>query len=386
MRKHRWTALLAAVTAGCGSGGGDKGGGGTAASDTATASAANATVKPKTKPSRLVIRVAGSQYGTVMQQTAAAAFTRATGIPVTLDNTDEAVIFTKVDQAIAAGTRPPVDAEINLQTRAYLDNARGYTLPISPQVAPNLNDVVQAVAQPTGLRLNADGTWPYVGVYQLSVPFVERADLLKPGQVTSWLDLRKPFLRNSIEFDGAFQSEAFGIANALGVRVTSDPRSLDPVWAYLKSLKSNESVNGTSIDAVHALSSGRAKIAVTPPLDGVTAQQQGVKIRMVAPREGMVIVTDSYYIHKNIPQNVYYYAQVFANYLLDPAVQGGWAKGLGLVPVNPKAVVPAFMSDNPQVFPRTEAQIKAVKGYIAPVPLMAHNQDAWQSAFEAAIK
>jgi putative spermidine/putrescine transport system substrate-binding protein len=369
--------LLVASIAGCG--GGDDDGGD-------AASASNAAEKPDKKPSRLVIRVAGSAYGDMMKNTVVKAFTEATGIPVTLDTTDEAVIFTKVDQAIKAGQRPPVDAEINLQTRAYLDTVREYSLPISPKVAPNVEQVEKGVAQPLGLPLNDDGSWPYVNVYQLSVPFIERSDLIKEGEVTSWKHLKKPFLKKGIAFDGAFQSEAFGIANALGVTPTKEESSLDPVWDYLKELRPNEALNGTSIDHVRALTSGNAKMAISPPLDGITAQKQGAPIRMVAPDEGMVIVADSYYIHKNIPQDVYYYAQVFANYLLDPKVQEAWANELGFVPVNSNAKVPRFMTDNPDVFPRTTQEIEAVKGVIAPVPIMARNQDAWQSSFEAAVK
>jgi spermidine/putrescine-binding protein len=371
-------ALLALLLAGCGGDDDDGGDNG--------ASAANAAEKPDKKPSRLVIRVAGSEYGEMMKNTVVKAFTEATGIPVTLDTTDEAVIFTKVDQAIKAGQRPPVDAEINLQTRAYLDTVRKYSLPISPKVAPNLNDVEEAVAAPLGLELNEDGTWPYVNVYQLSVPFIQRSDLIKEGEVTSWKDLKKPFLKKGIALDGAFQSEAFGIAAALGVEPTEEESSLDPVWDYLKELRPNEALNGTSIDHVRALTSGTAKMAISPPLDGITAEKQGAPIRMVAPDEGMVIVADSYYIHKNIPDDVYYYAQVFADYLLDPKVQEAWANQLGFVPVNSKAEVPSFMTEHPDVFPRTTGEIEAVNGVIAPVPIMARNQDAWQSAFDAAVK
>jgi putative spermidine/putrescine transport system substrate-binding protein len=371
-------ALLAVPVLGCG--GDDDDGGGEAAS------ASNATEKPDKKPDRLVIRVAGSAYGEMMKNTVVKAFTEATGIPVTLDFTDEAVIFTKVDQAIKAGQRPPVDAEINLQTRAYLDTVRKYSLPISPEVAPNLADAEKSVAAPLGIELNGDGSWPYVNVYQLSVPFIQRSDLIPEGEVTSWLDLKKPLLKKGIAFDGAFQSEAFGMANALGVTPTEEESSLDPVWDYLESLRPNEALNGTSIDHVRALVSGNAKMAVSPPLDGITAANEGAPIRMVAPDEGMVIVADSYYIHKNIPQDVYYYAQVFADYLLDPKVQEAWANELGFVPVNAKASVPEFMTDNPEVFPRTQEEIDAVKGVIAPVPVMARNQDAWQAAFDAAVK
>jgi putative spermidine/putrescine transport system substrate-binding protein len=382
--------LLLALLAGCGGGGDDSSsssetssGGGD--NSEATASAENAAEKPATKPDRLVVRFAGSDYGELMERTVVSQFEDENGIPVTIDNTDEYTSFAKNDQAIEAGQRPPVDCQIQNQPYAYLDSIHEFALPISPEVAPNLNNI-EPVAEPTGLELNDDGTWPYVGIYQLSVPFNQDADQIKDGEVTSWLDLKDPSLKRSLAIDGAYQSTVFGIAKALGVEVTEDPASLDPVWDFLREIKGNQAILGTSVDTVRGLASGQVKMAITPPLDGISAEKEGVKIRFVPPKEGMVVVTDSFYINANIPQNVYYYCQKFANVMLEPEVQAEWADTLGLVPVNGEAKVPAFMSEHPDVFPITEQQIEEAKGFRAPVPLQARNQEIWQTEFENALK
>ena len=392
--------LSIALLAGCGGGGDDTTSSGTGADTgatstdtgesaggdgTQTASAAEAAVKPATKPDRLVVRFAGSDYGELMEHTVVAQFEQENGIPVTIDNTDEYTSFAKNDQAIEADQRPPVDCQIQNQPYAYLDSIHEFALPISPEVAPNLNSV-ESVAKPTGLPLNDDGTWPYVGIYQLSVPFVEDANAISADQVTSWLDLKDPSLNRSVAIDGAYQSTAFGIAKALGVEVTEDAASLDPVWKFLSEIKDNQAVLGTSIDTVRALTSGQVKLAITPPLDGISAEKEGVKIRFVPPKEGMVVVTDSFYINAGIPQNAYYYCQKFANIMLEPDVQAEWADTLGLVPVNGEAKVPAFMSQHPDVFPITEKQIEEANGFRAPVPLQARNQEVWQTEFENALK
>jgi spermidine/putrescine-binding protein len=106
---------------------------------------------------------------------------------------------------------------------------------------------------------------------------------------------------------------------------------------------------------------------------------------MVAPKDGLYVVGDSYYIHKGIPAANAYYAQVFANYILEPAVQSAVAAKLGLVPVNPAADVPQYMSSDPSVFPRSPADLKADNAIVAPIPLMAKNDEAWQKAFDNAI-
>lgn len=382
--------LLIALLAACGGGGGEGTGSGETSSggdnSEATASAENAAEVPAQKPDRLVVRFAGSDYGELMERTVVADFEKETGVPVTVDNTEEYAAFAKNEQAMEAGQRPPVDCQINNQPYAYLDAIHKYSLPISPEVAPNLEQVEQGVARPTGLELNEDGTWPYVGIYQLSVPFVEDADAIGADEVTSWLQLKDPSLHRSLAIDGAYQSSAFGIAKALGVEPTEEADSMDPVWEFLHEMRGNQAVLGTSVDTVRALSSGQVKLAITPPLDGITAEKEGVNIRFVPPKEGMVVVTDSFYINSNIPQNVYYYCQKFANVMLEPKVQAEWADALGLVPVNGHAKVPAYMTDNPDVFPITEKQIEEANGFRAPVPLMARNQDVWQSEFENALK
>jgi putative spermidine/putrescine transport system substrate-binding protein len=43
------------------------------------------------------------------------------------------------------------------------------------------------------------------------------------------------------------------------------------------------------------------------------------------------------------------------------------------------------MSDNPAVFPRSEEDLKNDDAIVAPVPLMAKNDEAWQKAFDSAI-
>ena len=106
-------------------------------------------------------------------------------------------------------------------------------------------------------------------------------DAISVDAVTSWLDLKDPSLHRSLAIDGAYQSTAFGIAKALGVEVTEDPASLDPVWEFLSEIKDNQAVLGTSVDTVRALVSGQVKLAITPPLDGISAEKEGVKIRFV---------------------------------------------------------------------------------------------------------
>ena len=133
------------------------------------------------------------------------------------------------------------------------------------------------------------------------------------------------------------------------------PPGMDPVWARISELQPNLAQLGSNADVVTALTNGSVKVAISNTGSGIQAQNAGAPVALVAPTDGLYVVGDAYYIHKGIPDDNAYYAQVFANYLLDPEVQSVVADKLGLIPVNPEATVPKYMSDNKAVFPRSAA-------------------------------
>ncbi|TPG29552.1 ABC transporter substrate-binding protein [Mycolicibacterium hodleri] len=339
--------------------------------------------KPATKPDRLVIRIWSGDEQKVYAETAGKAFTDATGIPIVWDTTDEAVSYAKLNQEIGSGQPPSVDASFNAQQRAYTDAARGWTIPISPELAPNMAKVTAETARPA----NANGdNWAYVNPYTLSVPFIVRTDKVDPAQIATWNDLFTPNLKQSIAIDSIYSSTAFGFAQSLGVNpATNPPDGMAPVWDRISGLKPNLAQLGSNADVVTALTNGSVSVAISNTGSGISALAAGAPIKMVAPKDGLYVVGDSYYIHKGIPAANAYYAQVFANYVLDPAVQSAVAAKLGFVPVNPAADVPAYMSADPAVFPRSPADLKAENAIVAPIPLMAKNDEAWQKAFDNAI-
>ena len=381
MSRIRRIAAIAAIgvlattgLAACGSNSGET---------TSETTSTGAPAEPTTKPDRLVIRIWSGDQEKVYADTAAKKFTEDTGIPIVWDTTDEAVSYAKLNQEISSGQRPSADASFNAQQRAYTNAARGWTIPISPELAPNLSKVTAETAAPAD---KGDGPWSYVNPYTLTVPFIVRTDLIDPATLKTWNDLFKPELSQSLAVDSIYSSTAFGFAQSLGVDPAKDPpQGMDPVWARISELRPNLAQLGSNADVVTALTTGTVKLAISNTGSGIQAINAGAPIALVAPSDGLYVVGDAYYIHKGIPDENAYYAQVFANYLLDPAVQSEVADKLGLIPVNPEATVPAYMSDNTAVFPRSAEDLAAVKAIVAPIPLMAKNDEAWQKAFDAAI-
>lgn len=352
----------------------------TAASGTAST---RAPAEPATKPERLVIRIWSGDQEQVYAETAAAKFTADTGIPIVWDTTDEAVSYTKLNQEMSSNQRPSADASFNAQQRAYTNAARGWTIPLNPELVPNLAKITKETAAPPD---HSDGPWAYVNPYTLSVPLIVRTDKIDPAAIKTWDDLFKPELQQSLAVDTIYSSTAFGFAQSMGIDPADNPPAgMDPVWDRISGLRPNLAQLGSNADIVTALTNGSVKVAISNTGSGIQAQNAGAPVALVAPSDGLYVIGDAYYIHKGVPDENAYYAQVFANYLLDPEVQSAVADKLGLIPVNPDASVPDYMADNVAVFPRTADDLAAVRAIVAPVPLMAKNDEAWQKAYDAAI-
>jgi spermidine/putrescine-binding protein len=245
---------------------------------------------------------------------------------------------------------------------------------------------VFAIAAPSGTPKAAQ-SWAYANPYSVTVSLVVSTTKVKPSEITRWADIFKPKYERSIVLDQTFWSTAFPLAKAMGINpATNAPKSMDPVWARIRQLRPNLTALGNGQDVTTALTTGNASIAVTCTCNVISAISSGAKLALVTPRDGMFVVADAYYIHRGIPPENHYYAQVFANYLYSAATQAFLAKDQGLVPTVPGTPVPAYMKRQPKAFPLTAAQIKAANGIVAPIPLIAKYNDQWQLAFENAIK
>ena len=365
-------ALALSACGGDDDGGASKGGGGGAV-----------TGEPAKKPDKLTVRIWAGPLKDGFAESCGATFTDKTGIPIVWDTADEGPIHTKVTSAIRAGERPPVDVSFQLQTRGYLSAVQDLSIPISPEVATNLGSITESVAKPPDLP--SDAGWAYVNMYSFMIPVIVRTDKVKPSEITSWEDLFDPRFKNAIEWDQQYASTAFSIAKLLGVEPTEDPASMDPVWEKLKEAKPNIAILGDDAASVKALTEGEVAMSIHGVFDQLEAAAAGAPVESVVPKEGALLLGDSVYIHKNIPDESAYYAQVFINECLTAENQTKIADALGVIPVNPDATLPDYMKEAPRVFPVTEEQV-AESAIVAPIAQMARNQDAWQAAFDAAVK
>jgi putative spermidine/putrescine transport system substrate-binding protein len=343
------------------------------------------TEDPGTKPDELIIRIWGGGLQEGIEETCGNSFTESTGIPIKWDTSDEGAIHTKVNNAIRAGERPPVDASFQLVTRGYLNGVQGgLNIPISPKVATNLDVVTESVAKPPVLP--SDDGWEYTNVYGFMVPVIIRTDRVNEGDITTWEDLFDPRYKDAIEWDSQYASTAFAIARLLDVEVDADdPSSMDPVWEKIATAKPNIAILGDDAASVKALTEGEVDVSIHGIFNKIEAEEAGAPVANVVPEEGALLLGDAFYIHAGIPDDVAYYSQVFINECLGAEQQTNIADTLGVIPVNPEATLPDYMEAEPRVFPVTAEQV-AESAIVAPIAAMAQNQDEWQAAFDEAVK
>lgn len=333
---------------------------------------------PKKKPAKLIVRNWGDPWKSFFSSAAAKTFTASTGIPVEWDVSDQFAIQTKIQAAIRAGQRPPVDAVMNLSTNGFLSYVQKLSTPLDPKIATGLKSVNQAIAKP-GAGLPG---YAFLGMYSYGTPLMYRTDHVPAGTLQSWNDIFDPKYKKRIGLTQSFTYLTFPIAKTLGVNPAKD--SMSPVWRKLQALKPN--VYGLLDDTqkTQVLTSGDAWIVLGLAGDGLAAQKAKAPVAFAVPKEGMDIDRDVYYVLKNIPPEVAYYANVFANHIVAAANQSKMANVLGVTPVALKAKLPGYMKKNPAAFPFKPAQLKG--NVLTPVALAAKHLNDWQAKYDQALK
>lgn len=343
---------------------------------TATTAAATGAQKPTTKPSQLIVRNWGDPWSTTWQAGAGKEFEAATGIPIKWDTTDGQVIQSKIQTAIRAGNRPPVDAVVNIGTLAYVSAVQKLSIPIDPALVPNIAHLNKTAAHPEGLD-----DWSYFGLYTYLHPIVYNSSKMEAPK--SWNDLFSPKLKGRIQMTSAYTSVLYPFAKMLGLEPGKD--NMQPVWDKIKKLRPNIGGVGDSTDFVKGAVSGDYWCGFQLPGDAAAAVEQGVPIKATVPEEGAVLDRDCYYVLRNLPKDVEYYAQVFADYMVGKGAQTMIMEKNKVVPVNLEVALSQEMKDDPRVFPFTEEQVKA-SAIIPSAAAAAKFDSQWQAAYDRAVK
>ncbi|MFV2038513.1 MAG: PotD/PotF family extracellular solute-binding protein, partial [Paracoccaceae bacterium] len=321
--------------------------------------------EPAQKPDRLIVRTWGGPWLTTYQQGAAASFTALTGIPVEFDGTGTSELQAKIQQAVRANARPPVDVVLTVGMLAYTAQVQNISIPLDEHILTNL-DQLSSIARPEGVT-------NYLNVASYSQPLVYNPDLVDMPDSISWEEIFDEKYAGKLFLTNTFASLMHPIARMMGIDPATD--DLTPVFEKIATLKGSISATGDEEEFIAGIEAGEVTIGIT--LAATALEIEGLK--WIVPREGAVLGTESFYVPAGLPDNVAYYAQVFINEVISAANQTGIANGIGEVPVNINATIPDFMIGDP-AFPFTDADI-AKYGIVTPVELDARNNDRWQAAF-----
>ena len=270
--------------------------------------------KPANTPDAIIVRNWGDPWRSFYRDNVAKGFTAQTGVEIKWDLTDQFPIMAKARAKIRAGQRPPVDAQMNQATQGFLAWVQKLSIPVDPRIATVLKDVNQSIAKAGG----GQPGYTFVGMYSYSTPLIYRTDKF-PNGIKSWLDLWEP---QNVKHIGVCQTYAcftYPLAAILKIDPVTD--DMAPVWAKLRELRPNIFGILDEPQRVNGLVSGN--LWAVPGLvgDGLAARKAGAPIDFAVPKEGMVIDRDVYFVHRNIPPENQYYAQLFVNALLGASQQ-----------------------------------------------------------------
>jgi len=328
------------------------------------------TPEPAQKPDRLIVRTWGGGWKSTYAEGAAASFTAKTGIPVEIDVTGMSEIQVKVQTAVVADARAPVDVVLTIGPLAYAAQVQGLSIPLDKHLLTNL-DQLNSIAMP-------DEVTNYLNVSSYSQPIIYNPEMVDMPESISWEELFDEKYAGKLFLTNTHSSLLYPVAKMLGLDLATD--DLTPAFDKIATLKNSISAVGDEEEFVAGIEAGEVTIGIT--LAATAIEVGGLK--WIVPEEGSVVGTEAFFVPAGLPDNVSYYAQVFINEVVSTANQSALAEGIGEAPVNMSATIPDFMVGDP-AFPITDEDI-AKYGIVVPVDLDARNRDKWQAAYTAAIQ
>jgi spermidine/putrescine-binding protein len=360
------------MVAGCGSSKSATSSSTGAPSSAAATTTASSIAAPTKKPPKIVVRAWGEPYSTSLAKFPAKTFTDKTGIPVEFDLTDFPEIQTKVEQAVKAKQRPPVDIVYTVAPHCFAASLRKYAVPLDPALVTNFADLSVA-GKPD------DGTANWANIYTYTLPVVYRKDKVQFSGPISWNDLFDPKYKGMFTFNLDPNLMVWPIAKLLGLDPAKD--DMKPVFDKIKTFKPQMTAiveNDTQL--IDLMNNGQATMSLAIVGDAPAIKNAA----WIVPTEGVSLSADGLYIPTGLPDEVTYYAQLLINEIISPAGETAYCEAISAVPTNSKATPMASMKGDP-AFPFTDDEIKK---YALPISneVSTKNQDAWVEAFTSALQ
>jgi putative spermidine/putrescine transport system substrate-binding protein len=323
------------------------------------------------KPSEIIVRAWGGVWVDALKAGVSDAFTKATGIAVRHDLTEDNEIQPKLWAAVDQKRVPPIHVNWDTTINATKSALRGVTEDLSD--IPNLKGTLD-VAKPIGL----DG-YPIVNTYEYVYVLAYREEAFPDGPPTSWNIMLDPRFKGRV----ALYNDGIGLhAPALiagGGKLSDIPGNMQPAWDFFTKLKAQSPLLGEDPDFTTWFQKGEVDVACTISSNAREAAKNGIKVKWTVPVEGATMDTDGLWIPKGLPENELYWAKQYINVAISPAGQAAWLGPLGLPGVVPGLTPPPDLVGDPS-YPTTAEEL--AKLLQVPPQVQAENQSDWFSKFK----
>jgi putative spermidine/putrescine transport system substrate-binding protein len=279
------------------------------------------------KPVEIIVRAWGGVWVDALKAGVSDPFTKATGIAVRHDLTEDNEIQPKVWAAVEQGRVPPININWDTTINATKSALRGVTEDLSD--LSNLATVLP-VAKPEGLT----GV-PLVNVYAYVYVLAYRDEAFPGGAPTSWNDLLDPKFKGRVALynDGIGMHAPAVIAG--GGTFADIPGNMQPAWDYFTKLKAQTPLLGEDPDFTAWFQKGEIDVACTISSNAREARTNGIPVSWTVPKEGATLDTDCLWIPKGLPAADLYWTKEYVNYAISQAGQQAWLAPLGLPGVVP---------------------------------------------------
>jgi putative spermidine/putrescine transport system substrate-binding protein len=327
------------------------------------------------KPAEIIIRAWGGGWVKALQAGVSDPFTKATGISVRHDLTEDNEIQPKVWAAVEQKRVPPIHINWDTTTNATKSALRGVTEDLSD--LPALSGVTD-LAKPVGV----DG-YPIVNTYGYVYVLAYRPEAFPDGPPKSLQVLVDPKFKGRIALYNDGIGLHFPAQVAGGGKLEDIPGNMAPAWAFIEKLKAQTPLLGEDPDFTTWFQNGEIDLAVTISTNAREAKKNGIAISWVVPEEGAKFDTDGLWIPKGLPENELYWAKQYINMAITKDSQQVWLDGLGLPGVVPGLTPPADLVGDPS-YPTNESDFKHLIRISSQVQVQ--NESEWFAKFKSIMQ
>ena len=327
------------------------------------------------KPAEIIVRAWGGSWVDSLKAGVSDPFTKATGIAVRHDLTEDNEIQPKVWAAVEQGRVPPIHINWDTTTNATKSALRGVTEDLSD--LSNLAGVTD-LAKPVGLE-----GFPIVNTYGYVYVLAYRPEAFPEGAPKSLQVLLDPKFKGRIALYNDGIGLHFPAQVAGGGKLEDIPGNMAPAWEFIGKLKDQTPLLGEDPDFTTWFQNGEIDLAVTISTNAREARKNGINIAWVVPEEGAKFDTDGLWIPKGLAENELYWAKQYINFAVTKEAQQVWLDGLGLPGVVPGLTPPADLVGDPS-YPTTEEDFKHLIRISSQVQV--ENESEWFAKFKSIMQ